>query len=142
MAAAQPTIPQCQHYDFFNFIRMHDLLCILSCSQHENLGRNLQPVSCISSSSCRPCSCGTTGALRNKTARMSTCFLTLLDPSRRATSSHSVFYFLPSAQTMQYPNQTSCHRWSAGRGQPCRSRKTPRRARRLQIPVLVSDRRH
>lgn len=56
-----------------------------------------------------------------------------------ATSPHSVSSsFLPPAQTMRFPSQTSCRRWSAGRGRPCRSRRTRRRARRLQIPVLVS----
>lgn len=56
-----------------------------------------------------------------------------------ATSPHRASSsFLPPAQTMPFPSQTSCRRWSAGSGRPCRSRRTPRRARRLQIPVLVS----
>lgn len=55
-----------------------------------------------------------------------------------ATSYHGIFSFLPSAQTMQYPNQTSCHRWSVEKGQPCRNKRTLRRVRHPQTPVLVS----
>lgn len=55
-----------------------------------------------------------------------------------ATSYHGIFSFLPSAQTMQYPNQTSCHRWSVEKGQPCRSKRTLRRVRHPQTPALVS----
>ena len=56
-----------------------------------------------------------------------------------ATSPHRISSFLPPAQTMQFPNQTSCHRWNEGRGRPCRSRRTQRRARHLPIPVPVSS---
>lgn len=66
--------------------------------------------------------------------------LQVIPYSIQCSLGHRIFSFFPSAQTMQYPNQTWCHRWSVARGQPCRSKRTLRRARRPRIPVLVSSR--